>query len=46
MDEILKCGQWKLSTEQYFPVKLFITLYKVDVTFEARMKSYNATIFI
>ena len=30
---IPKCDQMK-STEQYFPVVLFITLYKVVLTFE------------
>ena len=38
MDEILKCDHSnELATEQYFPVVLFVTLYKVVLilTFES-----------
>ena len=31
--EIFKCGQMK-TTEQYFPVVLFIILYKIVLTFD------------
>ena len=34
------------ATEQYFPVVLFIMLYKVVLTFESVMKSSSATIQI
>ena len=35
VDEILKCNQWMQmkTTDQYFPVVLFIMLYKVVPTF-------------
>ena len=33
MDEILKCDQLNEATEQYFPVVLFIMLYKVVLPF-------------
>ena len=36
--------QMKALTEQYFPVVLFITLYKVVLTFEPVAESYNVTI--
>ena len=35
MDEILKCDIQVKAIEQYFPVLLFIMLYKVVVTFES-----------
>ena len=36
VDDILKCDQSKMkATEQYFPVVLFIMLYKVILTFES-----------
>ena len=35
MDETLKCGVQVKATEQYFPVVLFIMLYKVVLTFES-----------
>ena len=39
-DEILKCDLSKLkATEQYFPVVLFIILYKVVLTFESVEKT-------
>ena len=34
-DEILKCDHSNETTEQYFPVVLFIMLYKVVLTFES-----------
>ena len=34
-DEILKCDIQMNATEQYFPVVLFIMLYKVILTFES-----------
>ena len=33
--EILKCDHSNEATEQYFPVVLFIMLYKVVLTFES-----------
>ena len=33
MNEILKCDHSMKTTEQYFPVVLFIMLYKLDLTF-------------
>ena len=36
VDNILKCGPIQMqATEQYFPVLLFIMLYKVGLTFES-----------
>ena len=35
VDEILKCDHLMKATEQYFPVVLFIMLYKVALTFES-----------
>ena len=35
VDEILKCDHSNEATEQYFPVVLFIMLYKVDLTFQS-----------
>ena len=35
MDEILNCAIQMKATEQYFPVVLFIMLYKVVLTFES-----------
>ena len=35
VDEILKCDIEMKATEQYFPVVLFITLYKVVLNFES-----------
>ena len=35
VDEILKCHRSRKATEQYFPVMLFIMLYKVVLTFES-----------
>ena len=35
VDEILKCDHSNESTEQYFPVALFVMLYKVALTFES-----------
>ena len=35
VDEILKCTIQMKATEQYFPVVLFIMLYKVLLTFES-----------
>ena len=35
VDEILKCDIQIKATEQYFPVVLFIMLYKVVLTFES-----------
>ena len=35
ISEILKCDIQMKATEQYFPVVLFITLYKVVLTFES-----------
>ena len=35
MDAILKCNIYIKATEQYFPVVLFIMLYKVLLTFES-----------
>ena len=35
VDEILKCDHSMKATEQYFPVVLFIMLYKVVLTFES-----------
>ena len=35
MDEILKCDLQIKATQQYFPVVLFIMLYKVVLTFES-----------
>ena len=35
VDEILKCDIQIKATEQYFPVVLFIILYKVVLTFES-----------
>ena len=32
------------ATEQYFPLVLFIMLYKVILTFKSWMKSYGMTI--
>jgi len=32
------------ATEQYFPVVLFIMLYKVVLTFESWIKFYSVTI--
>ena len=34
------------ATEQYFPLVLFIILYKVVLTFKSWMKSYGMTIQI
>ena len=34
-DEILWCDHSMKATEQYFPVVLFIMLYKVVLTFES-----------
>ena len=34
VDRILKCDIQMKATEQYFPVVLFIMLYKVVLTFE------------
>ena len=34
-DKILKCDHSNESTEQYVPVVLFITLFKVVLTFES-----------
>ena len=50
MDEILKCdhSNERWYSEQFFHVVVFITLYKVVVTFETSlwMKSYGVTIQI
>ena len=35
VDKILKCYHSSEATEQYFPVVLFIMLYKVVLTFES-----------
>ena len=35
MDEILSVANQMKATEQYFPVVLFIMLYKVVLTFES-----------
>ena len=35
VDEILKCAIQIKTTDQYFPVVLFIVLYKVVLTFES-----------
>ena len=35
VDEILKSDHSNEATKQYFPVMLFITLYKVVLTFES-----------
>ena len=35
VDEILKCDIQVKAIEQYFPVVLFIKLYKVVLTFES-----------
>ena len=35
MEDILRCDHSLKATEQYFPVVLFIMLYKVVLTFEA-----------
>ena len=35
MDEILKCAIQIKATNQYFPVVLFIVLYKVILAFES-----------
>jgi len=35
MDEMLKCDIQMKATEQYFPVVLFIILYKVALFFES-----------
>ena len=35
VDEILKCDHLMKATEQYFPVVLFMMLYKVALTFES-----------
>ena len=35
VDEILKCALQMKSTEEYFPIVLFIMLYKVVLTFES-----------
>ena len=35
VDEILKCDILLKATEQYFPMVLFIMLYKVVLTFES-----------
>ena len=43
MDEILKCDHSnESSTEQYFPVVLFIILYKVVLTFESATEIHTA----
>ena len=35
MDEILKCTIQMKASKQYFPVVLFIMMYKVVLTFES-----------
>ena len=35
MDEILKCTNQMKASKQYFPVVLFIMMYKVVLTFES-----------
>ena len=35
MDDILSMTTYLQATEQYFPMALFITLYKVVLTFES-----------
>ena len=46
MDEIPKVWPFKMkATEQYFPVALFIMLYKVILTlFRLKIKFWSATI--
>ena len=44
VDEILKCLLQMKSTEYYFPVVLFIMLYKVVLILSLWMKSLSVTI--
>ena len=44
VDEILKCDHSNQTTEQYFPVVLFILLYKVVLTFESVDETLNGNI--
>ena len=43
VDEILKCEHQMKAIEQYFPVVLFIVLYKVVLFLSLWMKSYSVT---